>query len=49
MTTYKIRNEKLQSDINRQAATISALLLDKISKYEFLTGEEILQQMKVEQ
>ena len=38
----KIRDEKLQYDINREAAKISALSLGKIDKYEYLTGEEIL-------
>ena len=38
----KIKNEKLQYDINRQAAKISALSSDQIDKYEYLTGEEIL-------
>ena len=38
----KIRDEKLQYDINREAAKISALSSDKIQKYEYLTGEEIL-------
>ena len=38
----KIRKEKLQSDINREAARISALWSGKIDKYEYLTGEEIL-------
>ena len=38
----KIRNEKLQYDINREAAKISALLSGKIDKYEYLTGEEML-------
>ena len=38
----KIRDEKLQYDINREAARISALLLGKIDKYEYHTGEEIL-------
>ena len=37
-----IRDEKLQYDINREAAKISALSSGKIDKYEFLTGEEIL-------
>ena len=36
------RDVKLQYDINRKAAMISALLLGKIHKYEYLTGEEIL-------
>ena len=38
----KIMNEKLQYDINREAAEISALSSGKIDKYEYLTGEEIL-------
>ena len=38
----KIRNEKLQYDINREAAKISALSSEKIDKYEYLTDEEIL-------
>ena len=38
----KIRDEKLQTDIKREAAKISALLSGKIDKYEHLTGEEIL-------
>ena len=38
----QIRDEKLQYDISRDAAKISALSLGKIDKYEYLTGEEIL-------
>ena len=38
----KIRGEKLQYDINREAAKISALSSGTIGKYEYLTGEEIL-------
>ena len=38
----KMRNEKLQYDINREAAKISALSSGKIDKYEYLTGEETL-------
>ena len=38
----KIRDEKLQYDINREAAKISILSSSKIDKYEYLTGEEIL-------
>ena len=37
----KIRDEKLQYDINREAAKISALSSGKIDKYEYLTSEEI--------
>ena len=39
---YQIRDEKLQYDLNREAAKISALLSGKIHKYEYLTGEDIL-------
>ena len=48
----QIRDEKLQYDINREAAKISALSSDKIDKYEYVTGEEILpsnQQQIIEQ
>ena len=38
----QIKDEKLQSDINREAAKISVLSSGKIDKYEYLTGEEIL-------
>ena len=38
----QIKDEKLQYDINRESAKISALLPGKIDKYEYLTGEEIL-------
>ena len=38
----QIKDEKLQYDINRDSAKISALLPGKIDKYEYLTGEEIL-------
>ena len=44
----QIRDEKLQYNINRQAAEISG----EINKYEYLTGEEILssnQQQIIEQ
>ena len=37
----QIRDEKLQYDINREAAKISALSSGKIDKYEYLTGEDI--------
>ena len=48
----QIKGEKLQYDINREAAKISALSSGKIDKYEYLTGEEILpsnQQQIIEQ
>ena len=37
-----IRNAKLQYNINREAAKISALSFEKNDKCEYLTGEEIL-------
>ena len=48
----QIRDEKLQYDINREAAKISTLPSGKIHKYEYLTGEDILpsnQQQIIEQ
>ena len=39
----QIKDEKLQYDSNREAAKISALSSGKLDKYEYLTGEEILQ------
>ena len=38
----QIKDEKLQYDINREAAKISALSSGRINKYEYYTGEEIL-------
>ena len=38
----QIRDEKIQYDINREAAKISALSSGKTGRYEYLTGEEIL-------
>ena len=38
----KTRDEKLQHDVTRAAAKISALSSGKIDNYEYLTGEEIL-------
>ena len=48
----QIKDEKLQYDINREAAKISALSSRKLHKYEYLTGEDILpsnQQQIIEQ
>ena len=48
----QIMDEKLQYDIKREAAKISALSSSKIYKYEYLTGEDILpsnQQQIIEQ
>ena len=38
----KIRNEKLQYDINREVAKISEWLSGKIGKYEYFTVQGIL-------
>ena len=38
----KLRDEKLQYDINRGATNISTLSSGKIDRYEYLTSEEIL-------
>ena len=51
-TDDQIRDEKLQYDINKEAAKISALSSGKRHKYEYLTGEDILpsnQQQIIEQ
>ena len=48
----QIRDEKLQYDINREAAKTSALSSGKIHKDEYLTGEDVLpsnQQQIIEQ
>ena len=48
----QIKDEKLQYDVNREAAKISALSSGKLHKYEYLTGEDILpstQQQIIEQ
>ena len=49
---YQIRDEKLQYDINREAAEISAVSSGKIHKYEYHTGDDLLpsnQQQIIEQ
>ena len=48
----QIKDEKLQYNINREAAKISASSSGKLHKYEYLTGEDILpstQQQIIEQ
>ena len=48
----QIKDEKLQHNINREAAKISALSSRKLHKYKYLTGEDILpsnQQQIIEQ
>ena len=37
----KIRDEKLQHNVNREAVKVSALSSGNIDKYEYLKGEEI--------
>ena len=34
--------KKLQYDINREAANISALLSGKVDEYEYLAGKEVI-------
>ena len=38
----QIRDEKIQYDINREAAKTSVLSSKKFDKYEYLIGDEIL-------
>ena len=48
----QIRDEKLQYDINKEAAKISSLSSHNFRKYEYLAGEDILpsnQQQIIEQ
>ena len=48
----QVKDEKLQYNINREAAKLSALSSGEIRKYEYLTGEYILpsnQQQVIEQ
>ena len=41
-TDDKIKDEKMQYHVNREAAKISALSFGKIDNYEYLTNEKIL-------
>ena len=48
----QIKDEKLQYNINREVAKISALSSEKLHKHEYLAGEDILpsiQQQIIEQ
>ena len=48
----QIKDEKLQYNINREAAKLSALSSGKLDKYKYLTSEDILpstQQHVIEQ
>ena len=38
----KIRNEKLQHNINREVAKISAVSFGRIDKYDYLTDDKRL-------
>ena len=51
MTIDKIKDKKLQYNINSQAKKISALSSGKTDKYEFFTGKKILpsDQSRIEQ
>ena len=41
-TDNKIKDEKLQYDINREAAKILAVSHENIDQYRYLSGEQIL-------
>ena len=43
-----IRHEKLQYNINREAAKISALLSGKIDKYKYLQAKKYYHPIKVQ-
>ena len=43
----QIKDEKRQYDINREAAKTSALSSCKIDKYEYLTGDGILNKLNL--
>ena len=47
----QIKDEKLQYDINREAAKISTLSSEKLNKHEYVAGEDILptNQQQIEQ
>ena len=45
----KIEQNKAQYDLHRQTANISALSLGNISKYEFLTGTDVLPEKDLKQ
>ena len=43
----KIKDEKMQYDIKREAAKVSALSSGKIDKHKYLAKEEILSSKKI--
>ena len=42
ITNNKIEQNKAQYDLDRRTAKISALLSGNVSKYQFLTGKDVL-------
>ena len=44
----KMRVEKRQQEVNREAAKISSLLSTKIGKYEYLTDNKMLSTSKIQ-
>ena len=38
---HKIKANKVQYDLDREAAIISALAIGELEKYEYLTGEDL--------
>ena len=45
----KIKLNKAQYDLDKQTAKISALLSRNVSKYEFLTGKDVLPEKDMQQ
>ena len=43
----KIEQNKAQHDLDRQTSKISALSSRNVSKYEFLTGKDVLPEKKL--
>ena len=43
----KVKQKKVQYDLERQAAKISALSSENVSKYEFLSGKDVLPEKKL--
>ena len=46
LISYKIDQIKVQYNLDRQTATISALSSRNVSKYELLTGKNVLLEKK---
>ena len=43
----KVKQKKVQYDLERQAAKISALSSENVSEYEFLSGKDVLPEKKL--